>query len=84
MRIILFLVGFYLISKLIRHYVLPLLLKKGVERMQQKQQNASANFKEKAKQEEGKVTIKRTQQESTPSNKADLNDGEYVDFEELK
>lgn len=84
MRIILFLVGFYLISKLIRHYVLPLLLKKGVERMQQKQQNASANFKEKAKQEEGKVTIKRTQQEATSSNKADLNDGEYVDFEEVK
>ncbi len=83
-KTIFFLLIFYYGFKLIGRIVLPLLVKKGVERMQQNQQNAGANFKEKAKQEEGKVTIKKTQETPSQTNKADLNDGEYVDYEELK
>lgn len=84
LKTIFFLLTFYYVFKLIGRFVLPLLLKKGVERMQQNQQNAAANFKERAKQQEGKVTIKHTQQSPKESQKEDLNDGEYVDYEEVK
>jgi len=79
---ILFLLAFYYLFKFIGRLVLPYLMKKGFERMQQ-QQNGAGSFQQKAREEEGKVTIKRNTQKKT-TNYSSTNDGEYVDFEEVK
>ncbi|MCG8581109.1 MAG: DUF4834 family protein [Bacteroidales bacterium] len=82
-KTILFLVTFYYLFKLIGRLVLPYLMKKGVERMQQQQQNAATNYQRQAQQQEGKVTVKKNAQNKS-SHVVDDNEGEYVDFEEVK
>jgi hypothetical protein len=82
-KTIFFLVTFYYLFKIIGRFLLPLLLKKGVERMQQQQQRSTDFFREEAKQQEGKVTIKT---KNTTKAHQDLSDnqGEYVDYEDVK
>ncbi|MBK3515995.1 DUF4834 family protein [Carboxylicivirga marina] len=83
LKTIFFLITFYYLFKIIGRLVLPYILKKGVERMQQQQQNATTNYQQKAQQQEGKVTVKKNTQKKS-SGVVDENEGEYVDFEEVK
>jgi len=82
-RTLLFIVAFYYLFKFIGRFVLPYVMKKGFEKMQQQQQNGAGSFQEKARQEEGKVTIKRNAQKKN-SETVSTNDGEYIDYEEVK
>jgi len=82
LKTIFFLLTFYYLFKFIGRLVLPYVMKKGFEKMQQ-QQNGAGSFQEKARQEEGKVTIKRNAQKKN-SETASTNDGEYIDYEEVK
>lgn len=86
--IILYLVGFvrtlfviaivYFGLRLISKYVLPLLVDKGVKKMQQKMQNQQRQ--QKPSRPEGEVTIEKNRKGSNSQGK---NEGEYVDFEEV-
>ncbi|TRX72484.1 DUF4834 family protein [Carboxylicivirga sp. M1479] len=78
-----FLVVSYYLFKFIGRLLLPILMKKGVERMQQQQQNAANQYRQQAQQQEGNVTIKKEKAKKT-SQVVDDNEGEYVDFEEVK
>jgi hypothetical protein len=80
---ILYLVIFYYLFKLIGRFVFPFLMKKGVERMQQQQQTAATNYQQQARQQEGKVTVKKDSNKKS-THVVDDNEGEYVDFEEVK
>lgn len=73
----------YYLFKFIGRLALPYVMKKGFERMQQQQHNAANAYNEKVRREEGKVTIKQTEQKKT-SGFSSENGGEYVDFEEVK
>ena len=83
LKTIFFLLTFYYLFKFIGRLVLPYVMKKGFEKMQQQQQNGAGSFQEKARQEEGKVTIKRNAQKKN-SETVSTNDGEYIDYEEVK
>jgi hypothetical protein len=87
--IVLFLVGFvrtlliiviiYYGIRLVSKYVLPLLLNKGVQKMQQKMQDQQRQ--QQTARPDGEVTIEKDKegnQNTTP------NKGEYVDFEEVE
>ena len=81
LKTIFFLLTFYYLFKLIGRILVPLLLKKTMERMQDRQQAAANAYQEKARQQEGKVTIKtKTQKKNNPVSE---NQGEYVDYEEV-
>jgi len=82
-RTIFYILVFYYVFKFIGRLVMPYFLKKGVERMQQQQQNTANNFRQEEKKKEGTVTIKKGSQENNDSTFME-NQGEYVDFEEVK
>ena len=82
-RTLLIIITFYYLFKLIARYVLPFLVKKGVENMQKKQQEEFNRYREEAQKHEGEVIIQ------TKGNRKDQKqekgtEGEYVDFEEVE
>ncbi len=79
---ILYLVVFYYLFKFIGRLALPFLMKKGVERMQKQQQNAANAYRNQAQRQEGEVTINTKSQKKNTFTQE--NEGEYVDFEEVK
>ena len=81
-RTVFFVILFYYLFKIIGRFVLPLLLKKGVENMQKKQQEQFRRYQEQARQKEGEVTIKQNQKHKSSGNNI-KEEGEYVDFEEI-
>jgi len=83
LKTIFFLLTFYYLFKLIGRLVLPYIMKKGFEKMQQQQQSGSGSFQQQARQEEGKVTIKKNSAKKSAA-ASGYNEGEYVDFEEVK
>ncbi|MCU4162562.1 DUF4834 family protein [Carboxylicivirga caseinilyticus] len=82
-RTIFYIVVFYYLFKFIGQLVMPFFLKKGFERMQKQQDNAANNFRQEAKRKEGTVTIQKNTNSKTDSHIED-NQGEYVDFEDVK
>jgi len=84
LKTIFFLLTFYYLFKLIGRLVLPYLMKKGVERMQQQQQSATTNYQECARQQEGKVTVTRNTSKKSTNDVVNDNEGEYVEYEEVK
>lgn len=82
-RTIFFFLIFYYAFKFIGRYVMPFFLKKGIERMQKQQDNAANVYKDRAKKKEGTVTI-QTSSQSKKSTPVNSDEGEYVDFEEVK
>ncbi|MCU4155934.1 DUF4834 family protein [Carboxylicivirga sp. A043] len=82
-KTIFFLITFYYLFKIIGRLLLPYLMKKGVERMQKQQQGAASNYQQQAQQQEGKVTVQKNSQKKS-NHVVDDNEGEYVDFEEVK
>lgn len=83
LRTVFYILVFYYIFKFIGRFLMPIFLKKGFERMQQQQNNQANTFREKAKQQEGKVTVQKTSQTKKDS-PVDDNQGEYIDYEEVK
>lgn len=86
--VILYLVGFvrtllvliiiYFGIRFISRYVLPLLLDKGVKKMQQKMQDQQRQ--QRPRRPEGNVTIEKNQNQQSQQNS---DKGEYIDFEEV-
>jgi len=60
---------------------MPFLIKRGFAKMQQRQQKAANQYQDKARQEQGKVTVQTKQNKQSNITGSD---GEYVDFEEVK
>jgi hypothetical protein len=83
LRTVLFITMFYYLFKFIGRYLLPFLLKKGVENMQKKQQEQFNRYSDEQRKREGEVTIK-TNQKPKNSVKESGVDSEYVDFEEVE
>ena len=87
--VILYLVGFvrtlliiaviYFGIKIISKYVLPLLVDKGVKKMQQKMQDQQRQ--QQPSRPDGEVIIENNKSNSKTSGK---NKGDYVDFEEVE
>ncbi len=82
-RTLLFIIFFYYLFKWISRYILPFLVKKGVEKMQKKQEQEFDRYREEAVKYEGEVTIRK---KGNAKNSSATNDpeGEYVDFEEIE
>ena len=86
--IVFFIIGYY-IFKLAFRFLLPLFVSRQARKMQDKQEKAQHDFVNRRRSEEGNVTI-----EYDPSQKKNNRghqkkddpgqDGEYVDFEEIK
>ena len=86
--IILYLVGFlrtlaviaiiYFGIRIFSRYVLPLLVEKGVKKMQQKMQNQQ--HQNRPSRPEGEVTIERNKKNKSQNENSK---GEYIDFEEV-
>jgi len=68
----------YLGVRLISRYLLPVLLNKGIQKMQQKMQNPQ-NYREPQRQE-GEVTVENKPQNQTHQSGHNT---EYADFEEV-
>ena len=70
--------------RIIFRYVGPWLMKKGVQKMQQKaedQMRDQFGQRHRSSQEEGKVTVEKPRDSSSRSG---ANDGEYIEFEEVE
>jgi hypothetical protein len=80
LRVILIIVIVYYVFKLIGRVVLPWLLKRWVTNMQKRHAESFGQFNQTYQQDTGKVTVKQAPQQS----KNRSNEGEYVDFEEVK
>jgi len=82
LRTVLFILIFYYLFKFIGRYLLPFLLKKGVENMQKKQHDEFNRHSEQQRKREGEVTIKQDQKSKSSTDESKP-DSEYVDFEEI-
>ena len=82
-RTLLIIITFYYLFKLIARYVLPFLVKKGVENMQKKQQEEFNRYREEAEKREGEVIIQTKGNRKNQTQEKDT-EGEYVDFEEVE
>jgi hypothetical protein len=76
-RTLIILVIIYFAIRLIRRYVLPLLIDQGIKNMQQKMQEQQR--RQQPRRPQGDVTIEYEQK----NNKTNQNQGDYVDFEEV-
>ena len=83
LKTIFFLLTFYYIFKFIGRLLLPYMVKKGVEHIHQQQQRAASDYQAQARQQEGKVTVQKNEPKKS-SHIVDDNEGEYVDYEEVK
>ncbi len=81
LKTIFFLLVFYYLFKIIGQLFMPFLIKRGFAKMQQRQQQAANHYQEKARQEEGKVTVQVNRNKPSGSTGTE---GEYVDYEEVK
>ena len=88
--IVFFIIGYY-IFKLAFRFLLPLFVSHQARKMQDKQEKAQRDFKNRRRSEEGKVTIeydpsqkKKNRGHQNKNNDDPGQDGEYVDFEEIK
>lgn len=79
LRTIFIIVIIYYGIRLFTRYILPLLLDKGVKKMQQKMQEQQQQ-NERNRRREGEVTIETNQRNSKNST---VDKGDYIDFEEV-
>lgn len=81
LKVLIFLIVIYWVFKLIGQIFLPLFITHRLKKMEEDKQKAYREYISRKKKEEGKVTIDRN---TKNLNKKDTNNGEYVDFEEVK
>ena len=70
----------YLVIRVFSRYILPMLVEKGVKKMQQKMYEQQHQH-EQSNKHEGEVTIEYKKDEK--QNNQNQNKGDYVDFEEV-
>ena len=75
LRTILIIIIVVYVLKLIGRYIIPMLIKRQVNKFQQ--ENNRQNYQQKP---EGEVTVEK---EKTSNNKFNSDEGEYVDYEEI-
>lgn len=80
-KVILYLIIIYYILKLIGRIFLPIFVTNRIRKMEEDKQKAYKEYINQKKRNEGKVTIDRVPEKSGKHNG---NDGEYVDYEEIK
>lgn len=80
-RFILFIAIFYLLFRLLTRIVLPWFVVSKFNKMQKDQQKATQDLINKKRKEEGKVFVDYIPNKGESSKG---NDGEYVDYEEVK
>lgn len=80
-RIILIFAAFYMVSKLVRLYVLPLIFRKATDRMRENMEGRMRDYQaQQDTRSEGEVRV-----ENSRSSKRDrVDEGEYVEFEEVE
>lgn len=72
----------YLFFKVFTRFVLPLIVKLTMRRVQNKFYEQNPHLRPEGPQKEGKVTIKRVSKDKDDHNSSDI--GEYIDYEEVK
>ncbi len=84
-RIILFFVGFYIVAHLLFRYIIPWLLRRWVRKMgKNHEQSQGRYYRNEANKKEGEVHIDKVPKDKNKDSKGkELDDGEYVDYEEL-
>jgi hypothetical protein len=81
LKVIVFLIIIYWVLKLVGQIFLPLFITHRLQKMETDKQKAYRDYIARKKKEEGKVTIDG---KTKNLNSKDSNNGEYVDFEEVK
>ena len=79
-RTVLILIGIYFIFKIVARFLLPILLKKMVERAAHNMANQQ-NFSKERMKKEGEINVDYVPKKGK---KIDDSDGEYVDYVEIK
>ena len=79
-RTVLILIGIYFIFKIVARFLLPILLKKMVERAAHNMANQQ-NFSKERMRKEGEINVDYVPKKGK---KMDDSDGEYVDYVEIK
>ncbi len=70
----------YYVFKFATKYLLPLFVSNRINKIKRDQEQAQSNWVKQKKAEEGKVTINQP----SKGGKKSSNEGDYVDFEEVK
>ena len=79
-RTVLILIGIYFVFKMVARFLLPILLKKMVERAAHNMANQQ-NFSKERMKKEGEINVDYVPKKGK---KMDDSDGEYVDYVEIK
>ena len=79
-RTVLILIGIYFVFKIVARFLLPILLKKMVERAAHNMANQQ-NFSKERMKKEGEINVDYVPKKGK---KIDDSDGEYVDYIEIK
>ncbi len=79
-RTVLILIGIYFVFKMVARFLLPILLKKMVERAAHNMANQQ-NFSKERMRKEGEINVDYVPKKGK---KMDDSDGEYVDYVEIK
>ncbi len=72
----------YLFFKVFARFILPMVLKSTMRRVQKKFYEQNPHLRPETPQKEGKVTIKRVSKDKDDHDSSNI--GEYVDYEEVK
>lgn len=81
LRILIFLIIIYYLLKLLGQVFLPIFMTNRIQKMEQKKQKDYRDYINRKKKEEGKVTVEKN---ASTTGHTNSNEGEYVDFEEIK
>ncbi|MBK6347919.1 MAG: DUF4834 domain-containing protein [Bacteroidales bacterium] len=82
LRFLLIVFLIYLFFRVFNRFILPLLVRVTLRKVQTRFYEQNPHLKPEAPQKEGKVTIKRVSKDKDNHDSSDL--GEYVDYEEIK
>lgn len=81
LKIVVFLIILYYLLKIVGQVFLPVFMTNRIRKMEEEKQKAYRDYINQKKKQEGKVTV---EVKNTPKGHINPNEGEYVDFEEVK
>jgi hypothetical protein len=82
LRFLLIVFFIYLFFKVFARFILPLVIKLTMRRVQDKFYEQNPHLRPETPQKEGKVTIKRVSKDKDDHDSTNI--GEYIDYEEVK
>lgn len=82
LRFLLILFVVYLFFKVFNRFILPLLIRLTMRKVQDRFYEQNPHLRPESPQKEGKVTIKRVSRDKNDRTTRD--EGEYIDYEEIK